>query len=154
MEHKGGHCLVHEECILHTVVCQKAPFKLKRHQTVKVVIELCLSGGTRQSAENSILNSIATFWSISGQSESFFGLSLPNQYWSFGETEAGFGLYYFVGQAYSLLWTTTVIHDISNERQYSIKNTVTIDSLTNLCFPTSVTECTIYIRIFEILPSQ
>ena len=35
-----------------------------------------------QSAENSILNSITTFDSISSQSESFFGLSLPNQYWT------------------------------------------------------------------------
>ena len=32
MEHKGGHWLVHEECIVHTAVYQKA---LKQHRTVK-----------------------------------------------------------------------------------------------------------------------
>jgi len=35
MEHKGGHWLVPKECIGRTAVCQKAPLRLKRHQTVK-----------------------------------------------------------------------------------------------------------------------
>jgi len=35
MEHKGGHWQVPQECIAHTVVCQKAPLGMKRRQTVK-----------------------------------------------------------------------------------------------------------------------
>ena len=35
MEHKGGHWLVQEECILLTAVCQKAHLWLKWHQIVK-----------------------------------------------------------------------------------------------------------------------
>jgi len=35
MGHKGGHWLVHEECIAWMAVHQKAPFRLKRHQTAK-----------------------------------------------------------------------------------------------------------------------
>ena len=36
MEHKGGLCMVvHEEYIVHTVVCQKTPVRLKWCQTVQ-----------------------------------------------------------------------------------------------------------------------
>ena len=34
MVHKGEHGQVHEAYIVHTVVCQKAPVRLKQHQTV------------------------------------------------------------------------------------------------------------------------
>jgi len=29
MGHKGGHWLLHEECVVRTLVCQKAPLELK-----------------------------------------------------------------------------------------------------------------------------
>jgi len=35
MGHKGRYWLVHEECIVHTAVCQKAHLGTKRCQTVK-----------------------------------------------------------------------------------------------------------------------
>ena len=47
MEHKGGHWLVHEECIVHTAVCQKATEATPNSEKIKVValafIELCSS---------------------------------------------------------------------------------------------------------------
>jgi len=55
LEHKGGHWLVHEECIVHTVVCQKAHLGLKRRRNGKkikllvlAVVELCLAKGISQ----------------------------------------------------------------------------------------------------------
>jgi len=33
---KGGYCTSLEECIVHTVISQKAPLGLKQHQTVKL----------------------------------------------------------------------------------------------------------------------
>jgi len=35
MGHKGGHWLVHEECIVCTAMCQKAHLGMKQHRTVK-----------------------------------------------------------------------------------------------------------------------
>ena len=35
MGYKGGHWYVHDECIVHTAVCQTARVRLKRRRTVK-----------------------------------------------------------------------------------------------------------------------
>ena len=63
MEHKGGHWLIHEECIVLTAVYQNTHLGLKQHQTEKnqacsVSHYLCLSEGISQSGTQSVENSI------------------------------------------------------------------------------------------------
>ena len=65
MGHKEGHWQVHEECIVRTAVCQKAPLGPRLCQTVKkikpialAVITLRLSEGTSQSVKQSVINSV------------------------------------------------------------------------------------------------
>ena len=70
-------------------------------------------------AENSIIffNSMEIFESISGRSESLFGLSLPNQYcpiivWeNLGWFSGDFTLWAMPTSWSSLLWTTIVVYD-------------------------------------------
>ena len=54
MEHKGGHWLVHEECIVRTAVCQKSTSQAEAmsdsEKITLATIELCLAEGINQSS--------------------------------------------------------------------------------------------------------
>ena len=82
------------------------------------VIKLCLTEGISQAVRQSVSHKKIPwqlFESISGRSESLFGLVLPNQYYSsvknWGWFSGDFTSWATPTSWSSLLWTTIVVHD-------------------------------------------